>query len=82
MGKTKFNAKWQTNRPWLKPVKSDIYSAYCDACKCRFSISGSGVSQVTSHESRGKHVETIKAFQSQRVIQKGVGSLLQLSQNK
>ena len=32
MGKTKFQSSWQNDRPWLVPVKNNIYEAECRIC--------------------------------------------------
>ena len=80
MGKSKYNKKWQDNRPWLQAVKNDIYSALCTACNCSFSVSGSGVAQVSSHENRDKHKKALEIFHSQRTLTNDDHSLV-LSSN-
>lgn len=79
MGKTKFNSKWQLNRPWLHPVKGDQYSACCAACQTVFSISGSGSSQVALHEGRSKHEMAMKDFKNQRSFEKASDGSLKLT---
>ena len=29
---TKYQSSWKKGRPWLSPVKDDMFKAYCTAC--------------------------------------------------
>ena len=61
MGKTKFQAIWQTaDRFWIKPVKGNEQAAFCTLCKIEFRIDNRGISQVTGHEETVKHAKLIE----------------------
>ena len=78
--KIKFNSKWQLNHLWLHPVKGNIYSAYCAACRSIFS--GSGSSQVALHEGKEKHDASMKNFKSQSFsFERASDSSVKLSNN-
>ena len=49
MGKTKFQAAWLQEFPWLTRVLGDEHSAWCTICLQKFKIDNQGRGQVTSH---------------------------------
>lgn len=66
MGKTKFQQKWMKDFPWLRPVKNDVYQAFCMQCLKKFRVDGSGLSQVKSHAKCHKTSSTV--LQGQRTF--------------
>ena len=65
MGKTKFKPSWQVNRPWLKQVKDDIYSARCVACGSVHKITA-GVGIIKAHEETPMHRGKVKVMEPEQ----------------
>ena len=53
MGKTKFQNSWKKDRPWLIPVKNNVYEAMCRVCGDNLNIR-SGIRVIKTHEKRPK----------------------------
>ena len=56
------NLQWST---WLAVVKDDVFSALCNKCHVKFSLSNMGVQAVKSHESSAKHKRVMESMKSQ-----------------
>ena len=64
MGRTKFQANWTVNRPWLSIVKNDIYQAKCNACGDAINIT-SAIGAVKNHENTPKHLRNFNNNKNQ-----------------
>ena len=53
--KSSYSALWETERPWLKPVKDNEGKAYCGLCKSQFNVDNGGEFQLGRHEQGKKH---------------------------
>ena len=52
---TKYQSSWEKGRPWLCPVKDDMFKAYCTACGQTIQTRMNGTDKLKQHEKMTKH---------------------------
>lgn len=72
-GKCQFKEEWSALKEpekiqiWLRKVDNNKHFAKCTFCNAEFSIAGSGISQVKVHASTKKHIDKVKAYNTNRL---------------
>ena len=65
MSYTKYQKAWEKDRPWLAPVKTDIYQSYCKVCQTSITTKQNGTDKLKQHERTSKHKDALQSRSSQ-----------------
>ena len=78
---TKYQCSWEKGRPWLSPVKDDMFKAYCTACSQTMQTRMNGTDKLKQHEKTTKHVKAVQEMSDQTCIVPKKDGCLHLSQS-
>ena len=73
-----FKPEYCVEYKWIKPSSKDKYHAFCKACNTDFSISRSGIFDITRHHEGKRHQQRLVEFKTQSTISFGTKRPLSL----
>ena len=63
-GQDNFQNSWKKDRPWLIPVKKNVYEAMCRVCGGNLNVT-SAIGVINTHEKRAKHWNNLEKGKNQ-----------------
>ena len=78
---TKYQKSWESERPWLTGVVSDIYKAYCKVCCQEIKIKQNGKEKIKQHEKTSKHIKSLNDSSKQTTLSANPNGSVKLSQS-
>ena len=78
---TKYQSSWEKVRPWLSPVKDDMFKSYCTGCVQTMQTRMNGTDKLTQYEKTTNHIKVVQDISDQTCIVSKKGGCLHLSQS-
>ena len=78
---TKYQKSWESERPWLTSVPSNMYKAYCKVCSQEITTRQNGKEKIKQHEKSLKHIKALSDSKKQSTLGVNATGSLKLTQS-